>query len=147
VARLGRYWRHLRFRHRQERSDAARDIGRFTIRTAGQEELFSSLSGGNQQKVVLARWLSLDPVLLLLDEPTQGVDIGARADTYEAIRAAVDRGMTALLVTSDFEEMARVADRVLILRDGRIQGELTPPELDRLRIAEAVYSSDLWAAA
>jgi ribose transport system ATP-binding protein len=142
IARLGRYWRGMRFRHRQERQEAQGDIGRFRIRTGGQEELFSSLSGGNQQKAVLARWLSLEPVLLLLDEPTQGVDIGARGDTYEAIRAAVDRGMTALLVTSDFEEMAQVADRVLILRDGRIRTELTGADIDRHRIAEGVYSSN-----
>jgi ribose transport system ATP-binding protein len=140
IARLSQYWQRLRFHHRRERDESREYIGRFSIRTSSDKEPLSSLSGGNQQKVVLARWLSLNPTLLLLDEPTQGIDIGARADVYQFIRQAVDGGMTAILVSSDFEELARVADRVLILGRGRVGAELPTADLDRMRITELVYS-------
>ena len=140
LGRLSHYWQRFRFQHRREREDSREYISRFSIRAASDREPLSSLSGGNQQKVVLARWLSLSPTLLLLDEPTQGIDIGARADVYQFIRQAVDGGMSAILVSSDFEELARVADRVLILGRGRIRAELPAVDLDRLRITELVYS-------
>jgi ribose transport system ATP-binding protein len=140
IGRLSHYWQHLRFRHGKERDDSREYIRQFSIRASSDKEPLSSLSGGNQQKVVLARWMSLNPTLLLLDEPTQGIDIGARADIYQFIRQAVNGGMTALLVSSDFEELARVADRVLILGRGRVRAELPAADLDRTRITELVYS-------
>jgi ribose transport system ATP-binding protein len=140
IGRLADYWQRLRFRHGKERDDSREYIRQFSIRTSSDKEPLSSLSGGNQQKVVLARWMSLNPTLLLLDEPTQGIDIGARADIYQFIRQAVDGGMTTLLVSSDFEELARVADRVLILGRGRVRAELPAADLDRMRITELVYS-------
>jgi ribose transport system ATP-binding protein len=114
----------------------------FSIRCDGDRAPFSSLSGGNQQKVVLARWLRRAPSVLLLDDPTQGVDVGARADLYHWIRRGAEDGMAAVLVSSDFEELAQVASRVLILRDGRIAATLTGAEIDRQRITELVYLSE-----
>ncbi len=114
---------------RRMRRDADRSIEEFLVKTASDESLMSSLSGGNQQKVVLARWLCREPRILLLDEPTQGVDIGARSEIYGLIRSAVTEGASALIVASDFEELAHVADRVLVLSQGRIVGEVKPPDL------------------
>ena len=139
VADLGRYW-HGTFSHRSEKADAGRDIERFAIRAPGDQATFASLSGGNQQKAILARWLRLEPALLLLDEPTHGVDVGARADVFALIDEAVERGLAVLLVSSDFEELARVTDRVLIIRDGCLVSEHRADDLDAQAITELVYA-------
>jgi ribose transport system ATP-binding protein len=101
----------------------------------------SSLSGGNQQKVVLARWLSRKPALLLLDEPTQGVDVGARADAYDIVRTAVSEGLSVLVVSSDLEELAEISDRVVVLSGGRIKAEVSGPELTHHRLTELIFST------
>ncbi len=124
---------------RREASEAHDLVGRFGIKTASTVTPISSLSGGNQQKAVLARWLRRNPVLLLLDEPTQGVDIGARAEIYRIIRAAVETGTAVLMVASDFEELARVCDRVLVLRNGRIVAEVKPPDLEHEHLTLLAY--------
>jgi ribose transport system ATP-binding protein len=140
VADLARYWGRLRFNHGRERRDAIADIERFEVKAAGDGALFASLSGGNQQKVILARWLRRGPRLLLLDEPTQGVDVGARADVYATIDEAVANGLGVLIVSSDFEELARVSDRILILRDGSIVAQLQSAR-DGEQIVEAIYTA------
>jgi ribose transport system ATP-binding protein len=140
ITRLRAYWSRWRLSRSREQRDTQRSIEEFSIRTEGPSAPLFSLSGGNQQKTVLARWLAREPKVLLLDEPTQGVDVGARADVYASIRAAVARGMTVILVTSDFDELSQVSDRILVLRDGAIQGELDTRDLDRRRITEAVYA-------
>ena len=142
IAKVSRYSRRGVLRASVERTRAAELIKRFSIRTAGDDALLSSLSGGNQQKVVLARWLQRDPAVLLLDEPTQGVDVGARADVYSAVRQAVTEGMAAILVTSDFEELAMTADRVLVMSNGRICAEVTGDQLTRHNLTELVFSAN-----
>jgi ribose transport system ATP-binding protein len=87
----------------------------------------SSLSGGNQQKVVLARWLRRSTRLLLLDEPTQAVDVGARADLWRLIHEASEAGVAVVIASSDPEELAHMCERVLILRNGRVAAELSGP--------------------
>jgi ribose transport system ATP-binding protein len=146
AAQIGRYWGRRGFQHARERHDARTSIDDFSIRTDGDRALFSSLSGGNQQKVVLARWLRRNPRLLLLDEPTQGVDVGARADVYAAVRAAVLEGMAAILVASDLEELAHVSDRVLVLREGRIVAELSGGVLEAHRLTELMLAEEREAA-
>jgi ribose transport system ATP-binding protein len=100
-----------------------------------------NLSGGNQQKVVLARWLSRGPRILLLDEPTQGVDVNARAEIYALISKAVGEGCSVLLVTSDFEELSRVADRAVVLSGGRVTAELRGAEIEPVRLTELAFST------
>ena len=102
------YWRRLRLQHGRERSDARSLVERFGVRPGSDEPPVATLSGGNQQKVVLGRWLRRSPTVLLLDEPTQGVDVNARAEIYRHVRETVAQGTSVLLVTSDFEEMAHV---------------------------------------
>jgi ribose transport system ATP-binding protein len=116
--------------------DATDDIEQFLIKANDADALLSSLSGGNQQKVVLARWLRLKPHLLLLDEPTQGVDVGARAEIYKLVRAATDEGAAAIVVASDFEELTAVCDRIIVIRDGHIVAELSGTDMTPHRVAE-----------
>ena len=88
------------------------------------------MSGGNAQKVVLAKWLETKPAVLLLHEPTQGVDIAARAQIYRKIIAAADAGMSVVWVSSDFEELATTCSRVIVLNNGRATSEMLGDELD-----------------
>jgi ribose transport system ATP-binding protein len=118
-----RYWRGGRFRHRREREDARADVEALDIRAPSLGAPLLQLSGGNQQKVVLDRWLRRRTRVLLLDEPTQGVDIASRAEIYQQVRRAVADGAAAILVSSDFEELAHVSDRVLVLAGGRVVAE------------------------
>ncbi len=99
----------------------------------------SALSGGNAQKVVLAKWLQTRPRLILLDEPTQGVDVGARQKVFEAIRAAAAEDAGVLCASSDYEQLAMLCDRVLILSRGRVAAELAGGTLSKERIAQACY--------
>jgi ribose transport system ATP-binding protein len=116
-------------RHRGERVETRRLIESFAIVVPSDEAPLNILSGGNQQKVVLARWLRRRPRVLVLDDPTRGVDIAARNDIHALLRNAVDAGASALVASSDLAELAFVADRVLILAEGRIEAELHGPEL------------------
>jgi len=135
------YFHRLMWRHRQEREDSARSISDFLIRVAGDQRPIETLSGGNQQKVVLARWLRQHPKVLLLDEPTQGVDVGARAEIYQLVRRATAAGTSVILVVSEPEELAHGSDRVAILRGGRITAVIEQP-LDAHRLTELMNSSE-----
>jgi len=140
VSVLRRDWRYLGFRQSRLREDAAQLRARFNIRAASGSVAMRSLSGGNQQKAVLARWLRRDPVVLLLDEPTQGVDVGARADIHTAVRKVTDAGGAAVLVLSDLEELAQVADRVVVLRHGVITAQVARAQITAHRLNELIYA-------
>ncbi|WP_213981010.1 sugar ABC transporter ATP-binding protein [Sphingomonas sp. dw_22] len=101
-------------------------IERLAIKAPGPDALPGELSGGNAQKVVIAKWLSPDTRVLLLDEPTAGIDIGARTDILRLIRTLADEGLPVILVSSEFEELLAVCDRLLVLRDGAVVGEADP---------------------
>jgi ribose transport system ATP-binding protein len=146
AAVVGNYWRRLRLRHSCERDDAKRIIDAFDVRPAADQPMIGTLSGGNQQKVVLARWLRRDPRLLLLDEPTQGVDVGARAAIHHHVRAATAAGAGALYVSSDFEELALVCDRVVVLSEGRITHNIVAPDITGEAITSRCYAASEIAA-
>jgi len=102
---------------------------------------YSSLSGGNQQKVLLAKWLLTEPQLLLLHEPTQGVDIGARAEIFTVLqRAARDTGCAIVIASSDHEQLAAVCHEVAIVRAGRVTERLRGADVTQERITEGCYS-------
>ncbi|MFL5287186.1 MAG: sugar ABC transporter ATP-binding protein [Rhodopila sp.] len=118
----------------------ARDLNAAFGVTPNRPELtLSALSGGNQQKVILAKWLQLQPILVLLDEPTQGVDVGARQLVFRAIRAAAQNGACVLCASSDADQLAEICDRVLVLARGRLAAEITPPALSKHAIVAQCY--------
>jgi simple sugar transport system ATP-binding protein len=100
------------------------------IKTPSAQTPVGSLSGGNQQKVLLARWLAAQPKVLILDEPARGIDVGARAEIESLIRDLKAQGLAVVLVSAELDELARMCDRVLVLRDRRGAGELIGPDVN-----------------
>jgi ABC-type sugar transport system ATPase subunit len=119
---------------RAEKSLAQEYITRLRIRTPSAEQLVGNLSGGNQQKVVLARWLATKPKLLLLDEPTRGIDVGAKSEIYAIIDELAHQGVAVLVVSSELPEVLGVSDRIYVMAEGRISGELSRAEATEERI-------------
>ncbi|MFF6956807.1 ATP-binding cassette domain-containing protein [Streptomyces sp. NPDC008317] len=116
----------------RQRQDRIVDIfmKRLRIKAAGPEQKVGELSGGNQQKVLLARWLCLEPKVLLLDEPTRGIDVGAKAEVQSLIDDLAGEGLAVLLISSDIEELVEGADRIVVLRAGAVAGELTGDDVE-----------------
>ena len=112
-----------------QRSDCQNMIERLGIRTPSDLQIAKFLSGGNQQKVVLGKWLSMQPRLLLLDEPTRGIDVGAKQEIYRLIEELAADSMAILFVSSELEEIIGIADRVYVMHEGRITGQLRRDEL------------------
>jgi ABC-type sugar transport system ATPase subunit len=108
----------------EERALGAELVRTWQIKAPSIEATPDRLSGGNQQKVVLARWLGIDPRVFLLDEPTKGVDVGAKDDIHEIIRAKAAAGAACVVVSSDLPEILAIAHRVVVMREGRVQGEI-----------------------
>jgi len=103
---------------------AERSRRELDIRSASVMQRTCSLSGGNQQKVVLAKWLAMKPKAIIFDEPTRGIDVGAKAEIYDLMRHLSDSGVAVLMISSDLEEVIGVSDRVAVMHEGRIQGIL-----------------------
>ena len=106
-------------------------VARLHVKTASTQTPIGTLSGGNQQKVVIGRWVHADSRILLLDEPTRGVDVEAKAQIYAIIRQLAAEGRSVIFVSSEIEELPLVCDRVLVLREGRLQEEFTSPNIDQ----------------
>lgn len=107
-----------------------------SIKTPTLDQLVKNLSGGNQQKVILAKWLAADSELLIFDEPTRGIDVGAKQEIYTLINHLVEQGKTVLMISSEMEELMGMADRILILAEGNMTGELNKSEFDQERIMQ-----------
>lgn len=121
-------------RRDREQKTAAGLFSSLRIKAPGVAVPVATLSGGNQQKVSLGKWLAVPPKVLLLDEPTRGVDVGAKADLYRILRGLAAKGMGALIVSSDLPEVLALADRILVLREGRLAGELSRAEATQEKI-------------
>jgi ribose transport system ATP-binding protein len=117
-----------------EEALAAKAIKDLSIRTPDAAQLVRYLSGGNQQKVVLAKWLAMEPKVLLLDEPTRGIDVGAKQEIYGLIEELARQGMAILFVSSEMEEVMGLSDRVLVMHEGSVAGELQRGEITEERI-------------
>ena len=115
----------------QRRRDAEfdRQVGELHIKMGKKTDLITSLSGGNQQKVVLAKWLAREPKVLILDEPTRGIDVGAKVEIYKLINDLTAQGMAIILISSELPELIGMSDRVLVMYEGHITGELSRDEL------------------
>jgi ribose transport system ATP-binding protein len=127
-------------RRRRMRDEARAVLGKFDVRPNDPTLPCSSLSGGNQQKVLMAKWLQTRPTVLMVHEPTQGVDVGAREEIFSVLRSATAEGMGVLCASSDHEQLALICDRVLIFRQGRIVSELTGDQISKERISELSYA-------
>jgi ribose transport system ATP-binding protein len=108
-----------------EEATAKQQTKRLNIRTPSVSSVAATLSGGNQQKVVLAKWLAMSPNVMLFDEPTRGIDVGAKSEIYSLIRTLSDAGVAVLMISSDMEEVIGVSDRILVMHEGQISGELS----------------------
>lgn len=129
-------WRPLaRTRQRAERELGRSAIARLRIRAASADVLVRTLSGGNQQKVVLARCLTREPKVLLLDEPTRGIDVGAKEEVFQLIAQMLEEGLGILLVSSDMLEVLGLSDRIVVLHEGRVAGELQRADATEAKIA------------
>jgi rhamnose transport system ATP-binding protein len=124
-------------RPRRERALARRFMEQMRIRATSVAQVVRSLSGGNQQKVVLSKWLAANPRVLILDEPTHGVDVGTKADVHRTISGLAAQGLTILLISSELLEVLGMSDRVLVMREGRLVAELSREEATEERVIEA----------
>ena len=140
---LGRYSRHGLISETQERQAVAAVCDRLQVRAPSIEVRAATLSGGNQQKVVLAKWLALGPKVLMVDEPTRGIDVGAKAEIYRLLRGLAREGVSILMISSDMEEILHVSDRVAVMHEGRVTGILDRAQCTEQRImALAVGQQD-----
>jgi rhamnose transport system ATP-binding protein len=124
-------------RPRRERVLARRFMDQLRIKATTPAQVVRSLSGGNQQKVVLAKWLAAEPRILLLDEPTHGVDVGTKADVHRTISHLAKQGLTILLISSELLEVLGMSDRILVMREGRLVAELSRTDATQERVIQA----------
>jgi ribose transport system ATP-binding protein len=138
LPRLARYMQGGRLRTRRLRADATALLKRFDVRPQNANLSAGELSGGNQQKATMAKWLATSPRLLLLDEPSQGVDVGAREQIVATISATARAGACVLVASIDHEQLAALCGSVLVLANGRAVEELTGDQVTTERLAAAV---------
>jgi rhamnose transport system ATP-binding protein len=128
-------------RRRRERKLAQSYVDQLAIKCSDLAQKLSSLSGGNQQKVVLAKWLATKPLLLILDEPTRGVDIGTKAEVHRLISDLAEKGLAILMISSELPEVIGVSDRILVLHEGRMAGEFSRREATQEALMAAATGS------
>jgi len=132
-------------RKKMERLVVGSYVERLNVRTPSLDQEVGKLSGGNQQKVVLARWLAAKPKVLILDEPTRGIDVGAKAEIYGLIDELADDGLGIMFISSEMPEILGLADRIYVMQNGRITGELLGKEATEEKILELAMVDDLSA--
>jgi simple sugar transport system ATP-binding protein len=135
--------------HEQQQALADDYIQRLGIKTASADTPIGQLSGGNQQKALLARWLATEPAVLILDEPTRGIDVRAKEDLMDAVRALAHKadgtGMSIVFISSELPEVLHCSDRVLVLRDRRAAGLYGRGELDERSVLEVIAAEPVTA--
>jgi L-arabinose transport system ATP-binding protein len=129
----------------QERTVVRGFVEKLQVRTPSLDQEVGKLSGGNQQKVVLARWLAAKPKLLILDEPTRGIDVGAKAEIYRLIDELANEGLGIMLISSELPEILGLSDRIYVMQDGRITGELSGADATEETILELAMADNLSA--
>lgn len=124
---------------RKEISDCNKEINELMIRLADLNIKIRNLSGGNQQKVIIGRWLLTNPKILIMDEPTRGIDVGAKAEIYKLINNLAQKGMSILLVSSELPEVMGMSDRILVVKDGEIRGEFLQEEATQENLMKVAF--------
>jgi ribose transport system ATP-binding protein len=147
ISSLGRFARGGFLARRAEKAAARQQVAALEVRPGDVEREVRTLSGGNQQKIVLARWLLRDCRVLLLDEPTRGVDVGARSEIYALVRRLADRGVAVVVVSSEIPEVLGLADRVMVIADGAVVAERAADELDEHTVLDMVMEGTARMAA
>lgn len=129
--------RHGLLNHALEDRRASESVARLGVKTAGVDAAITSLSGGNQQKTIIGRWLLTEPKVLLLDDPTRGIDVGAKAELYRLMDQLCRSGLGIIVTSSELPELLTLCDRILVLCEGRQTGEFSRAEASEQRIMEA----------
>ena len=133
---LGEFISHLHVNSKKEEEITQKYIDMMATKTPTQEQLIGNLSGGNQQKVMIGRWLATHPEILILDEPTRGVDVGAKAEIYSIMNDLVKEGMSIIMISSELPEIINMSDRVYVMNDGRVTGCLNHEEAEQEAIMQ-----------
>jgi ABC-type sugar transport system ATPase subunit len=126
----------------KENVEADRQIKNLRVKSSGRHQLVNTLSGGNQQKIVLAKWFLTNPHILILDEPTRGIDVGAKAEIYKLISQLVINKKTVLLISSEMPELLGLCDRIIVLNKGKISAEFKRDEFSQESIMKAAMKPD-----
>ena len=134
LAVLKQFIRGVIWNRKKEEDIVDSHIKSLNIRTPHQEQLILNLSGGNQQKVVIAKWLATEPKVLIMDEPTRGVDVGAKAEIYTIMNSLAKQGISIIMISSDLPEIINMSDRVLVMREGKLAGILDKDEIGQEQI-------------
>ena len=134
LAVLKQFIRGIFWNRKKEEEIVDGHINSLKIRTPHQEQLILNLSGGNQQKVVIAKWLATEPKVLIMDEPTRGVDVGAKAEIYTIMNSLAKQGISIIMISSDLPEIINMSDRVLVMREGKLAGILDKDEIGQEQI-------------
>ena len=125
----------------REREAVGRSVDQLHIKVASQEQAVGTLSGGNQQKVVLAKWLARNCEVLIFDEPTRGIDVGAKYEIYLLMNGLVVAGKSIIMISSELPEVLGMADRILVMHDGRVTGEITDvPRASQEQVMELAHA-------
>jgi ABC-type sugar transport system ATPase subunit len=127
---------------REERKVAEEYIGKLDIATPGAQQISRNLSGGNQQKVVLAKWLFAQSKVLIFDEPTRGIDVGAKQEIYQIMRDVAGAGAGVIMISSELPEILRMSDRIMVMHEGEVAGFLEPEEATQERIMTLATGED-----
>jgi ribose transport system ATP-binding protein len=143
---IGRDFRGGFLHHQAERRRVLEVLGAFQVMPADPDKQFAELSGGNQQKALIGKWFQVDPLVFLLHEPTQGVDVGARKQIFERIRDFAENGGAVLISSVEYEDLANLCDRVIVFRHGKPVSELRKPNLTEDLIVEQCFKTEAGAA-
>jgi L-arabinose transport system ATP-binding protein len=128
-----------------ERTVVNRFVDKLEVRTPSLDQEVGKLSGGNQQKVVLSRWLAVRPKMLILDEPTRGIDVGAKAEIYDLIDELANEGLAILFISSELPEILGLSDRIYVMQNGRITGEIPGEHATEEAVLQLAMTDDLSA--
>ncbi len=140
LANLGRVSRHAFIDRKSENRLAEESVEKFQIRASGIGQIVGKLSGGNQQKVGLSKWLATEPRILIMDEPTRGIDVGAKAEIHRLMSEFASRGMAILMISSELPEVLGMSDRIVVMRAGRLVAEVERADATQAGIAAAMMS-------
>lgn len=131
---LEKFFKHILEDKTKERELCSEYIEKLSIKTPSMEQTVKNLSGGNQQKIVLAKWIMRHPKVLILDEPTRGIDVGAKAEIYSLMNSLTEQGVGIIFISSELPEVINMSDRVMVMRNGRIAGEINGDEITQENI-------------